>query len=194
MSTSEHNCIRYLMKEMDPSEELEFEHLMREDENILIEVESLRATYKKTAHLPLINPPENITQNILHDLKQLQSSNKSLSSKRLLFAAKGLAAAVVVAALTGSYIYFQDYSAAGETAAPEQVTENTEIQPWVDINEVIGLPYQIKNTGAASVYGSRVSGNWTNEVQQSYEKLKLVKYFNVKPGSNSGFHLTGTSE
>ena len=44
MHTDENNAIRYLMKEMDPSEEMEFEKQMREDENLLIEVESLRAT------------------------------------------------------------------------------------------------------------------------------------------------------
>src|SRR5690554_5770159 len=107
MSTDEHKCIRYLMKEMDPSEELEFEHLMREDENLLIEVESLRATYKRTSQLSIKNPPEFLTRKILNDLKQLPSSSLKNKNKSIMMAAKGLAAAVVIAALSGGYYYVQ---------------------------------------------------------------------------------------
>ena len=56
--------IRYLMKEMDPSEEIEFERCMMEDENLLIEVECLRRSLEKTKQLPNFNPPESLTEEI----------------------------------------------------------------------------------------------------------------------------------
>ena len=76
------------MKEMDPSEEMEFEKKIREDENLLIEVESLRATNRKLAGLPLQNPPKHLTQKIANEAKQLKekkvrkNKTKEINDKR----------------------------------------------------------------------------------------------------------------
>lgn len=195
MSTGEHKCIRYLMKEMDPSEELEFEYLMREDENLLIEVESLRATFKKTSQLPLKNPPEFLTQNVLNDLKALQSSSSNKKHNLFVLAAKSLAAAVVIAALSGSYFYFWQ----SEEAMPANPAVSETVQPWVDRDEVIRLPMQVQTPAAAQSQSAPVPVNqvrqtWNREFEQSYQKLQLVKFYNNQPGSYNGFHLTGTSE
>jgi len=40
MQNEDNACIKYLMKEMDPSEELLMERAMMEDEDLLIEVET----------------------------------------------------------------------------------------------------------------------------------------------------------
>ena len=47
MQINDDGCIRYLMKEMDPSEEIEFEREMMKDEDLLIEVETLRKSFQK---------------------------------------------------------------------------------------------------------------------------------------------------
>ena len=57
MINNDEGCIRYLMQEMDPAEEIEFEREMLKNQDLLIEVESLRRTDKKLGKLPLINPP-----------------------------------------------------------------------------------------------------------------------------------------
>lgn len=185
MSTGENKCIKYLMKEMDPSEELEFEHLMRGDENLLIEVESLRVTHKKLSQLPLKNPPEQLSQKIIYDAKQLRSSRLNRTKDLKQFLAKGLAAAVVVSALSGGYFYYNQ-SIEPNTQAEAQPKS---VSPWVDRNEVISLPQLNTSTSPADLNQA-----WNNEVQRSYEKLQLVKFYNSGNGAYPGFHLTGTSE
>ena len=92
MYKDENNAIRYLMKEMDPSEEMEFEKMMREDENLLIEVESLRATNRKLSDLPSKNPPKQLIKNISDDLKQLQATKqKSTQTITIYLNIRGLA-------------------------------------------------------------------------------------------------------
>ncbi|HBX67193.1 MAG TPA: hypothetical protein DEG32_13925, partial [Balneolaceae bacterium] len=109
MHTDENNAIRYLMKEMDPSEEMEFEKQMREDENLLIEVESLRATQKRLSALSTKNPPQNLTKKISDEAKQLQSEKLRSSKNITFFLKRGLAAAILLAAFTGGgyYLYSQ---------------------------------------------------------------------------------------
>lgn len=132
----EDGCIRYLMKEMDPSEEKEFERMMTEDEDLLIEVESLRLTHRKLNQLPLKNPPEHVTRNVLNDAKKLPPSRNSQNN---LFSGKitgyAAAASVLLAVFAGSWFLIPSDS----TGAGDAVNTNTTsaVNPWVDRNEVI---------------------------------------------------------
>lgn len=70
------DCIRYLMKEMDPSEELLMERAMMEDEDLLIEVESMRQTLKKLDKLPEVEPPSNVTESIKKKAAEQAKKNR----------------------------------------------------------------------------------------------------------------------
>eukprot|EP00579_Thalassiosira_antarctica_P023677 CAMPEP_0201981284 /NCGR_PEP_ID=MMETSP0904-20121228/73048_1 /ASSEMBLY_ACC=CAM_ASM_000553 /TAXON_ID=420261 /ORGANISM="Thalassiosira antarctica, Strain CCMP982" /LENGTH=296 /DNA_ID=CAMNT_0048533817 /DNA_START=138 /DNA_END=1025 /DNA_ORIENTATION=+ len=79
MQINDEDCIRYLMREMDPSEEIEFEREMMSNENLLIEVESLRSTYNKVKKLPLKQTPQDLLskvkeQAVMDQRKKLRSS------------------------------------------------------------------------------------------------------------------------
>ena len=56
MQNDENAVIRYLMKEMDPSEEVLMERAMMEDDDLLIEVESMRQTLHRSRDRTPIPP------------------------------------------------------------------------------------------------------------------------------------------
>ena len=76
MLNKDDGCIRYLMQEMDPAEVIEFEREMLNDENLLIEVESLRKTYEKLAKLPLYNPPKLLIDQVIQKVVSKQQKRK----------------------------------------------------------------------------------------------------------------------
>ena len=182
MHTDEHKAIRYLMKEMDPSEEMEFEKLMREDEDLLIEVESLRATKRRLSGLPIKTPPEQLTQKITDDAKQLQSNSLRKSRNVSFFLKRGIAAAILLASFIGGgyYYYTRDFS---ETPAANTQANQT-IEPWVDRNEILRFPTDKPVNESAALKG---------DMDKSYEKLELVNDPSVNSNAGTGILLTGSS-
>ncbi len=181
MHTDENNAIRYLMKEMDPSEEMEFEKKMREDENLLIEVESLRATNRKLSDLPLQNPPKQLTQKIANEAKQLQSQKVRKNNAFVFIAKRGIAAAILLSAFTGGYYYFSGTLDATQTSLEK--AERTE--PWVDRNEVIRFS---GNQPAAQ------TPTLQTDLSKSFEKLQLVSDPTGTVNGSNGILLTGSSK
>lgn len=187
MSIGENNSIRYLMKEMDPSEVLEFEKWMRSDNDLLIEVESLRATQRKTTQLPLKNPPESLIQNIVHEATQIQKSRIDNSKKVYKYVRKGIAAAILLSAITGAFYFYsaEDYSpneimpVANETML--QSGDKQSITPWVDRNEV--LRYASETPAATESFDT--------ERLKSLEKLQLINN-QISGRDIPGIHLTGS--
>ncbi|MGM0546144.1 MAG: hypothetical protein ACQEST_05420 [Bacteroidota bacterium] len=70
------DCIRYLMKEMDPSEELLMERAMMEDEDLLIEVESMRQTFNKLDQMPEVEPPKHVQESIMQKAAEQAKKNR----------------------------------------------------------------------------------------------------------------------
>ncbi len=66
MSNVDELCVKYVFDELDPSEVTLVEKAMISDQNLLIEVESLRSTWKKLQNLPELEPPPNISEAIIH--------------------------------------------------------------------------------------------------------------------------------
>lgn len=177
MLNSEEGCIRYLMREMDPSEEVEFEREMMNDENLLIEVESLRSTYKKLGQLPLKTPPKNISEKVLADAVAIQK--KEIRRNNLIVGWLGksaAAAAVLILSVSAGYQFIDESSntEASETKSA-QVVKSSTIQPWVDRNQVISISDN-QNESRSLLLDKAYS--------DSYSKLILV---DDGPGvSNSG--------
>lgn len=179
MHTNENNAIRYLMKEMDPSEEMEFEKKMREDENLLIEVESLRATNRKLSSLPLKTPPTDLTNSIIENASETHSK-KVLGSVTVSFLLKrAIAASILLAVFTGGYFFYFD--SAESTTEPALHPEN--IEPWVDRNEVLRFSDEQQSQSPAI----------ETELSKSFEKLQLVNDPSGSSSSGNGILLTGSS-
>ncbi|MBD3615505.1 MAG: hypothetical protein HUJ22_02955 [Gracilimonas sp.] len=179
MHTDENNAIRYLMKEMDPSEEMEFEQEMREDEDLLIEVESLRATNRKLSVLPHKHPPKNLIQKVTNDAKHQQSKHIRSTTSIPFLIKRGIAAAILLSAFTGGYYYYSGLP----DSAPSQTSSNTEnVEPWVDRNEIIRF-----SEGQQTIQPTIQA-----DLNKSYEKLQLVNDPSGNNTSGSGILLTGS--
>ena len=169
MLNLEESCIRYLMREMDPSEEIEFEREMLKDENLLIEVESLRKTYQKLGKLPLKEAPEHIVNKVINDAVKHQETRVHRTRIWVMNFSKAVAsvAAALLFISTGIYFYGQPWGEAPQNQAAEiQPLEASAVTPWVDRNDIIEL------AGASDQ--SVMSESLQNDVTQSFGRLKLV--------------------
>lgn len=184
MHKDENKAIRYLMKEMDPSEEMEFEKSMREDENLLIEVESLRATQRRLSDLPHKSPPESLTTKIAYEAKQIQSRRVNSKNFTYQFIKKGLAAAILLSVSLGGYYYYSTDSVPMADSPQNTAVNDGGVSPWVDRNEVIRFS---ENEASA------VPAEMEPDFVRSFEKLQLVNDPAAQQRSGSGILLTGSS-
>lgn len=168
MQNNEDGCIRYLMKEMDPSEELEFEREMMEDENLLIEVESLRKTFQHLGKLPVLDPPKTLTDKISETATTTQKQRIDQTRKWAALMAKSVAVAAVflMIASTGIYFYGNSNSDGIDVGNNPSSASVNGVQPWVNRNNVIRF------AGTAS-QGANPQP-LQQDVEQSFKKLKLV--------------------
>ncbi|MCG8372615.1 MAG: hypothetical protein MI700_03740 [Balneolales bacterium] len=180
------DCIRYLMREMDPSEEIEFEREMMEDQNLLIEVESLRKTYQKLGNLPLKNPPEALIEKISTIAVTTQKQKIEDSNKWILYLTRSVASAAAVLMIATTGYFFYNANQVNSVEPVIQPTADTEytVQPWVDRNEVI----QFVGT---SVQPTLTEG-LQQQVDESFDKLKLVNSETGFGPSTRGIVLTST--
>lgn len=137
MPNDDNASIRYLMKEMDPSEEVLMERSMMEDEDLLIEVECMRQTLKRLdENLPMMDPPAHLTNDILRKAAEKKPSTSfglvpSLNGNRVGYVA---AAAVVAVGLISGVLLYQDGSggtastSSQKTAASASVSSSPSIE------------------------------------------------------------------
>ena len=76
MSNVDELCVKYVFDELDPSEITLVEQAMMHDQNLLIEVESLKSTWRKLRKLPELTPPPNISEAILDHAKDYSSQQQ----------------------------------------------------------------------------------------------------------------------
>ncbi len=76
MSNVDELCIKYVFDELDPSEITLVEQAMNHDQNLLIEVESLKSTWKKLRNLPELTPPPNISEAVIDHAKEYSSQQQ----------------------------------------------------------------------------------------------------------------------
>lgn len=185
MLNSDDGCIRYLMKEMDPSEEMEFERMMLEDEDLLIEVETLRNTLRRLKKLPKVSPPEEVICNVKNSRAYREKILKGQKNNPVIrYASWSAAAAVLLFAVSGLFL-LPDFTALPESADQQSLSISGDVKPWVDQNQVL------KYTGE---YALPVETELSAEYDQSYEKLKLVRSVAPSGSSGSGLILTGQSQ
>ena len=134
-------CVKYIFRELDPSEEMLVEQAMIDDENTLIEVESLRNTYKRIQNLPRYSAPDHLVESLVR-----ASVNRPRESSRITplfnFRKISYAAAASIMIVGGATWYTQQ----GETPplmvndvgeeSVYQVSRSTSA-PWVDKKDIL---------------------------------------------------------
>jgi hypothetical protein len=194
MQQDENAVIRYLMKEMDPSEELLMERAMMEDDDLLIEVESMRKMLHRVDDLPAKQPPADLTKSLVQqaaDYKKQQSRWPSVPSGFYKYAA----VLIIGAGLSsGLWMFFDsspeapviDNPAAIISTLQPEAAENVaaDAEPWVDRDDVIYFQ-DMFNEG---------STGYNAILEASMEKLTPVNNqpFRTNPNAR-GVQLTGSS-
>lgn len=166
MQINEDICIRYLMRELDPSEEIEFEREMMIDENLLIEVECLRKTYQKLGKLPMWEPPPDLASKIASDAVKAQQELIHRSSRWTFLMSRSVAAAAIAILILSTTIYFSSGEAYTQTDTIQTTGTTETIKPWVDRSNTLhfaGTTIEDSNPQSLQL-----------EVDQSFTKLKLI--------------------
>jgi len=176
-------CIKYLMDELDPSEKILVEKKMREDPNVLIEIESLRSTLKKLDALPFKNPPGDVVDRVcqiarerkVNATKPIPLMNSFGSNARYW----GAAAAIVLSFSVGTYFLFSNNSqpanlnAAANTEVTTQKSNqaNSNVQPWVDHNNILYIQANNTSAGNSSLASQAATSSTDSVFMQSMKKL-----------------------
>ncbi|MCH8557023.1 MAG: hypothetical protein LAT84_04340 [Balneolia bacterium] len=184
-NTNMHNadelCLKYILNELDPSEVLLVEQAMKEDENVLIEIESLRATLRKLDKLPEVSPSEDVRQKILQQASEYaanQTSSGFFGTTPAGATYIAVAALLIVTISIGLYSYNSQPGVADHTAEPASETVTTlsvpvtgsaaatisgrstlpalnrpsqGVQPWVDNNNVLRIGVSNSSSGLTIV-------------------------------------------
>ncbi len=196
------NIIRsaaYLYDEMDPSEKLEFERDLKDDENLLIEVETLRKVSNKLHNMDTIQPPDEVVDAVLRSLEVRKSAAGSRRSKRVIYYS---AAAILLLGLTYGFIFTGDVDSElsndsesasigsfqnGFPASMGNATRASEIDklmPWADHNDVLHFQEGLYGSEASSV---------DSIFRQSFQKLTPITNPSQSPTARQNLHLTGSN-
>lgn len=200
MNNRDINSITYLFSEMDPSEEVEFERSLNENENLLIEVESFRKVAERLSDLPVVEPPKEICDSIC-SMAANRSESRSSWHRPLFFAAAAVifAGFTATALITGpeqsparadqtvqasasSGTVLQTPSASSSTQLANQ-TNAAKPVPWIDNNDVIRFSDRIGQTEAAS---------FDSIFRSSYQRLTPLTETDPIRGMQRQLQLTGS--
>ncbi|NIT58268.1 MAG: hypothetical protein GWN00_19180 [Aliifodinibius sp.] len=217
------DCIRYLMKEMDPSEELLMERAMMEDEDLLIEVESMRQTLKKLDQLPEVEPPSHVTSAIKEKAAEQAEENRKRNQTLKPAYKYAVAATLALTISAGGAWFFIDgektsptqqqaatasvsspsasqtqdvnHVSTGKTGSgstqfagsnvprqPETPPENSDIEPWIDRENVIHFEDQFSNQ----------QEQFQTILQRSTERLQLIQEPTIQNNRVKSIQLTGS--
>lgn len=200
MPNDKNASIRYLMKEMDPSEEVLMERAMMEDENLLIEVESMRSTLQRLdKNLPFVKPPTELTERIVRQAAKKGKGkstvwNRFFSLNTVKYAA---AATVAVLALITGYMWVELESRpapADIPSYPASVTSSsfiittvgeTQPEPWVDNNNILRFQDRFNSDNQAA---------FDSILSSSTRKLTPLNGSDVTNPRIRSVQLTGSSE
>jgi hypothetical protein len=140
----ENDVIRYVMEEMDPSEEVLMERAMMEDDDLLIEVESMRHTMQRLNDLPEKEPPAELTQSIVREAKTHQKHRRGwadVSPNMYKYAA----VLMIGICLGGGMWFFMNFyfgqrgnvRQATATISTQRLPVKPQVKPWVDRHDII---------------------------------------------------------
>lgn len=201
MSNIENRCIAYIYNEMDPSERLEFERELEQDDNLLIELESLKRTAASINKIKCVQPPESIVNSVKNDANSIKKRRKSTGVYRYLFASAAITLFTVLAygailvqepgTSSSSDTDGSEISTASVTstknlsaAPPVKNGEESRVSPWVDHEDVIHFHERFNRGSVASI---------DSMFNKSMEKLTRVRSEGAVQQVQQQIHLTGSN-
>jgi hypothetical protein len=194
MNTEDTLSVKYIYGELDPSEEVIFEREISESEDLMIEVESMRETRKRLEKLPLINPPSELSENVLNFLEK---KNEKTGQKQA-YIYLSVAASILVALFSGGYLFVADSAenqkmesavseaSGGSSAILNYSNEKPDLRPaspWIDKNDIIYMN---------DLYNLQTGKAENSVFKNSFEKLTPVDRFQQNFDVNRDFQLTGS--
>lgn len=201
MQSVEELCIKYVMDELDPSEKLLVEQKMKEDPNMLIEIECLKKTLKRIDNLPKIEPSQEVLDRVMavarergkHPIFHLLPVGNMSDNIRYW----GAAAVLVLSVSLGSYflLTLQNGEVAGSTTPAHQSvqagshSQNSavgSIRPWVDNKQILYIEKTNSNNPPSSTSDSAFF--------ESMQKLKPLNSTIQQNRQSSDLQLTHTIE
>ena len=211
MQVNQTDIIRFLMDEMDPSEKISFEQRIRLDQDLLIEVESLKKTWQKTSTIPSFTTPKHLKEAIFDQAEAsiAISANKwnwqGVQRHAIKIAASFLVmATVLIAWNTWIPVSNADNATSANTSVTEQHNSNTvthsnrqstdnnntgkrvsEITPWIDQNHIIRF-------AGTTEFNLNQPQEITSSTQQN-SKLRLVNDKTGYTGQSRKILLTGNT-
>jgi hypothetical protein len=210
MQVNQADIIRFLMDEMDPSEKISFEQKIRLDQDLLIEVESLKKTWQKTNAYPSFKSPEHVKEAIFTKAEEsINTSRKNWNWQWMQQHSFKIAASFLVMAT--ALVAWNTWIPASQTEstsssntpidvqqsnAPLTTTKDSgkgngvnqiddEITPWVDNNHIIRF------AGTTEFNLSQSPG--INSTDQQNSKLRLVNDQTGYTGQSRKILLTGNT-
>lgn len=193
------NSIAYLFREMDPSEEMEFEREIEENANLLIEVESLKKVNERLNDLPELSAPAEVLERVMQAAYSKQVKPASRRIPPLYYAAAALLLAGFTAgalfleaetqntgaentASAGTSVLQLENRSAGVAASPQT---RQHVAPWVDNNEVIRFTDRLRPVESASI---------DSIIRDSYQRLTPVTDPQQSRYYQRNLHLTGSRQ
>ena len=179
MKKKDHKSIAYLFKEMDPSEEVEFERGLQDNENLLIEVESLKKVNEKLCSLPRFSAPKNILEEVCSKAGEKAVKPKTNWINPFYMAT----AAIVMIGFTGSILLMDPSSSEPDNTSghagvgstniiysdqekPDTISEGkAKITPWIDNNDILHFNERLQYPESAQI---------DSMLKDSYQRLTPV--------------------
>jgi hypothetical protein len=121
--------IRFLMKEMDPAEEIVFCREMENSQDLQIEVESLRSTHQRLYAAPRFTPPPHIRSAVRQRAEEFAAHRRLARMQRRFVQA----AAVLVVSLSPTLFFLYQYDSSDPSRpASDNRSDAKAASPWVD--------------------------------------------------------------
>jgi len=192
MSKKDTKSIKYILDELDPAEKIEFERELKNDPDLIIEVESIRRMQNKIEYLPEFQPPAELSESILN-LAAERSSKSSGSNYRLF-----LSAAILLFGLTTGTLLIENPFSSDNSHSQASMHLNSSVlesnyqnpavlnrshSPWVDRNEVLRIGAMESGT-----HQSRLS-----EMSESANKLRPAENSFYREPVTRSLQLTGSN-
>ena len=210
MQINQADIIRFLMNEMDPSEKISFEKRIRSNQDLLIEVESLKKTWEKTNAYPSFESPDHLKEAIFAKAEaSISPLSKSGSRKWIQQHSIKIAASFLLMATAiitwNTLIPTNQTNNTSSSNTPVDVNQlnrpltttnnassvndadkiDDEITPWVDHNHIIRF--------AGTTDFNLSHSSEINSTNQQNSKLRLVNDKTGYTGQSRKILLTGNT-
>jgi len=184
--------VKYIYGELDPSEEIIFMRELRQNDDLMIEVEAMRETQKRLDNLPLIDPPSDLSYNIMNYVERKNAEKKNSHS----FIYLSVAASFLIFLFSAGYLFMNDTGKENSNSISEASAGKSDIlitksrgkdiqsnSPWIDKNDVIHVNDLYDQPGAT----------YDSIFRSSMQKLTpIINGSQQRIGLNKDVQLTGS--